>query len=136
MPVRAVQRVGHLDRIAEDLFHRQRAARQTRRERLALEILHHEIRDAVLLADVVEDADVRVVQRRNCARLAVEPEAQRFVVAVFNRERLDGDGAIEPRVDGLVDLAHAARPDGGHDLVRTESGPWGDGRGHSPRIIT
>ena len=35
---------------------------------------------------------------------------------------LDRDRAIEPRVARLVDLAHAARAEGGEDLVRAEAG--------------
>ena len=34
---------------------------------------------------------------------------------------LDGDVAIEPRVAGAIDLAHAACPQGGEDLVRAEA---------------
>ena len=35
-------------------------------------------------------------------------------------ENLDGDGAIEPRVAGLVDLAHPARAKRRDDFVRAE----------------
>ena len=115
---------------------RQRAPREARRERLAFEVLHHEIVDAVLLADVVE--------RRRCAGDSAprscaprgRTAARSFGVGEYvDRQDLDRDGAIEPRVARLVDLAHAAGADGGDDLVRAESGAWGDGRGHSPRII-
>ena len=34
---------------------------------------------------------------------------------------LDRDDAIEPRVAGLVDLAHAAGAEGGEDFVRAEA---------------
>ena len=37
-------------------------------------------------------------------------------------QHLDGDGAVEARVGGFVDLAHAARAKGGLDLVRAERG--------------
>ena len=36
------------------------------------------------------------------------------------RQRLDGDVAAEPRVARAVDLAHAAGPETGHDLVLPE----------------
>ncbi len=69
-----VQRIGDLDRdraapapAAADL------SSSRRRERLALEVLHDEIGDAVLLADVVQRADVRVIELRDRPRLAVEP---------------------------------------------------------------
>ena len=72
MPVRAIKRVGNLDRVAEHLFGRQRSAREPRGQRLAFEVLHDEEGDAVLLADIVQDADVRMVQRRDGARFAIE----------------------------------------------------------------
>ena len=42
-------------------------------QRLAVEQLHHQEVDAVLMPDVVDGADVRVVQRGNRARFALEP---------------------------------------------------------------
>ena len=35
-------------------------------------------------------------------------------------QHLDGNGLVQPRVAGCVDSAHAARADGGLDLVGTE----------------
>ena len=40
-------------------------------------------------------------------------------------QHLDGDGAVEAGVSGLVDLAHAARAEGGVDLVGAEGGARG-----------
>ena len=37
-------------------------------------------------------------------------------------QHLDGDGAIQARVGGFVDLTHTARAEGGVDLVGTEGG--------------
>ena len=62
---------------------RQRAFLQPVGKRLAIEILHDEKRRAVLLADVVEGADVRVRQLRDRARLAIET----FAEARIGRER-------------------------------------------------
>ena len=59
--------------VRQRLGERQRPAREPRAERLAVEILHHQELDAVLLADVVERADVRMVEPRDGARLALEP---------------------------------------------------------------
>ena len=56
-----------------------RAAARPRREalgeRLALEQLHHQVVGVALAADVVERADVRVVERRDRAGLALEARA-------------------------------------------------------------
>ena len=49
------------------------AAGQPIRQRLAVEALHDEKVDAVLVADVVEGADVRMIQRGDRLRFALEP---------------------------------------------------------------
>ena len=56
----------------EQVVERQRPARDARLERLALEQLHHHELLAVVLADVVQRADVRMAQRRDDARFAQE----------------------------------------------------------------
>ncbi len=98
--MRPVERIGDLGAVADDLVRRQRPARQAAGQRLAFEVLHDEEGDAVLLADVVEHADVRVVQGRDRAGLAVEPLTQLRVVREDGREDLDGDRPVEPGVAG------------------------------------
>ena len=117
-----VQRVGDLDGVAQHLVGRQRPRRQPRGERLAFEILHHQEVGVTLLADVMERADVRMVQAGDRLRLTLEALSEIRIVGDMRREHLDGDGALEPRVGGLVDLAHAAGADEGRDVVAAESG--------------
>ena len=52
-----MERVADLDAVGNRLFDRHRTG-----DRSALDVLHHEVAAAVVLADVVERADVRVVQ--------------------------------------------------------------------------
>ena len=81
---------------------------------------------ALVLADVVERADVRMLEARDVPRFALEPLAPaRHRRPDAGRQHLDGDEAIEPRVARLVDLAHAAFADEGEDLVGTEPGAGG-----------
>ena len=131
--MRAVERVGDLGAVADHLVGRQRAARQPAGQRLAFQVLHDEKGDAVLLADVVEHADVRVVQRPDRPRFAVEPLAQLRVVGEDRREDLDGDRAVEPGVAGPVHLSHPAGPDWGNYLGRAQPGPWRE-RHHGRRF--
>jgi len=70
-------------------------------ERLAFEIFEHEEVRVSLVPDVVERADVWMVQGCDRPRLALEALAQRGVTADMCREDLDGDRAIEPGVAGL-----------------------------------
>ena len=99
--VRLVERIGDLDR--RSAAPGRAAARPSASrvgERLALEMLHHQEVDAVLAADVVERADVRVVQRGDRAGLALEAFADVGIAGERGREDLDGDRAIEARVAG------------------------------------
>ena len=56
----------------ERLARRQRPAREALRERLALDELEHEVRRARRLLEPVDRGDVRVVERRERLRLALE----------------------------------------------------------------
>ena len=75
-PVRAVQRIGDLDAAAQQLGGGQRPALEALGQGLALEVLHDEIDQVALAPDVVERADVGVVQRGDRAGLALEARAQ------------------------------------------------------------
>ena len=58
-----VESVGDFDPDFKGLAKRQGAATQSRGESLALEVFHHQVFGAVLMSDVVESADVRMVER-------------------------------------------------------------------------
>ena len=109
--MRVIQRFSDLDRVANGLARRQRAASEPRRERLSLDVLHDQEGRFLLAADVVQRADVRVVQRGDEARLAFEAGP-----AIDRRERsaenLQRDRAVDPRVARLIDLPHPALPTG------------------------
>ena len=92
------------------------------RERFTLEQLHHQIVDAVLVTDVEERADVRVVELRDGARLALETGADLGGRGQARGQHLDRDIAAEAGVVGAIDLAHAAGAKGGEDPVGTELG--------------
>jgi len=104
--VRRIQRVQNLARILHRLVDRQRPL-----ERLAFDILHHQ----VIRPDIVQRADMRMVQRRDRPRFPLE------ALGEFYRGDLDRDGAIKPRITRLVHLTHAARADGREDFIRTET---------------
>ncbi len=125
--MRGRQRVGNLDRDRQRLRARQAGtlgfgSRHAIRERLAFEELHDEKRRARVLADVVERADVRMRELRDDSRLAVEALAKLRVIGDRTWQDLDRHRAIEARVAGFVDLAHAARAKRAEDFIRTEPG--------------
>ena len=120
--VRAVERVADLDRNRERFIDRKpRRSAQPVRERLAFEILEHQVVELAVAADVVDGADVRIVQRGNRARFLLEALPRFRIGRERAGEHLDGDRAIEPGVARAVDLAHAARAERGDDFVRTET---------------
>ena len=63
----------------------------------------------------MQRADVRMIERRHRACLALE------ALAELGRGHLDGNRPVEPRVLRLVDLTHAAGPERGEDFVGAKS---------------
>jgi hypothetical protein len=74
-----------------------------------------------MMADVVERADMRMAERGNRARFALE-SLLKFGVTVS--QQLDRHASIEPRVAGFIHLAHAARSEQPDDFIRAEMGSW------------
>ena len=72
LPVGLVQRVGNLDGVFECLIERQPSLFQPLLECLALDVLHDEVVNPVLFADVVERADVGVVQAADSSCFTLE----------------------------------------------------------------
>jgi hypothetical protein len=68
---------------------------------------------------------MRVGQARDRLRFAVEARVERRVPGERRREDLDRDRPPQPRIAGLVHLAHPARAERRDDLVRTEAGTGG-----------
>ena len=120
MSVCRLKGVRDLDPEAEYLCERQRPAFDTCGQRLAFEQFEYEVLGVVLSADVVQAADVRVIERRDRLGLALEPCAELRVTRQLRREHLHGDLAVEARIAGLIHLAHASGPDQGEDLVGAE----------------
>ena len=100
-----VEGVRSLDRRLERLVERQRPFLQPMGQRFAFEVLHDEERRAVLLADIKQRANVRVIKPRDRASFTVEALAELRIAGEALGQDLDRDGAIEPRVARLVDLA-------------------------------
>ena len=99
--MRLVERVRNLNPKLQRLVERQCALRQSLGQRLALQVLHDQEVDAVLTTDVVDVADVRMTQGRECLGLALESLLQVRVRGDMLGQDLDGDRAIETRVAWL-----------------------------------
>ena len=78
-------------------------------ERLALVAGHGEKHLAVgRFVDLVDGADIRVIESRGCACLLHEPLLGVFVSRQIGGQKLESYRSTEPRVLGPVDNAHAA----------------------------
>ncbi len=108
LAMRGIEGAGEVAAEGEHLVDGHRSARQPRRQRLAVEQLHHHELPALVLADVVERADVGVVQRRDDAGFALEALGGGRVAAQFGRQQLHGDATAQPHVLGGEHLAHGA----------------------------
>ena len=78
--VRAIERGGDLKAALRPRCRIGAGPGDARRQRLAFEMLHHQEVDALVAADVVQRADVGMIQRRDGPRLALEPIAGSPVV--------------------------------------------------------
>jgi hypothetical protein len=119
MAMGLVERIRDLDGVAQCAIERQRTLLESGRERLALQVLHDEELDAVLVPNIVKYADVGMIERADGPRFPLEPLLEFRVSRQLRREHLDRDCPRESSVAGLVDLAHATRTEKRFDLVRT-----------------
>lgn len=118
--MRLIQGAGKLNPILQHLGRWQRTFFQTGRESRTLHEFHDDIVGTVLPADVVERADMRMVQAGYDLGLAFEALTARRIVREMRRENLDGDSSVEARVQRLVDFAHSACADRRNNLVRAK----------------
>lgn len=83
------QGAGDLDGHPAGFSDRQRPARQSLLERLALVVGHDDVELAVVLTDVVNGADVGIVESRGGARFAQKALLGGVVPAVLRWQKLD-----------------------------------------------
>jgi len=119
--VRLVERVGDLHRNRQRLIERKRALLQSLGERHALQVLHDQEVGRMLVPDVVQRADVRMVQRGDRASFVLESLAKLRVGGQGLGQHLDRDDALEPSVAGFVDFTHSAFAKLGENLVRAQA---------------
>src|SRR5207247_8796363 len=81
--------------------------------------------------DRVDRDDVRVVQRGESPRLALEPRQPFRIGGHGFRQNLDRNLAPELRILRPVHFSHPARAEWREDLVRAEAGASGEAQGFS-----
>ena len=134
-----LERLGDLPGDLERLVERDGAPREALLEVLALDQLEGEEGLAVGFLEPVDGGDVRVVERGEQMRLALEAPQAVGVLGHLRRQDLDRDVAVEVRVGRAVDLAHPAGAERrGDPVVRQRpadqrSLPWTGADYEAPR---
>ena len=106
--VRRIKRIGDLDREIEQPVDRKGFASDLLLQCPPLEQLEHEERTTVVIADFVDRADVRVIERRGGACFAEESVDRCAIGLVLGGEQLQGDLSAQDEVFSDVDVAHPA----------------------------
>ena len=119
--MRFLKRLGDLPGRTQGIGQRQSAVLQPAMQRFPLDVFHDEEQRIAVFANLKDLADVGMIERGHGHRLAAQALARARVSRRHGWEQLDGDLAIETRIVGAIDLAHASRPDGGQNLIGAEA---------------
>ena len=92
------------------------APRRQRAQVRALDEAHREIEHALGLAGLEDRHDVGMVDRRGELSLGLEALAEVAVAGELGRDHLQGDGPVEPELQGAVDDSHASLTGDGVDV--------------------
>ena len=89
-------------------------------ERLPFEVFHHEVVDPTFMTNVVQGADIGMIQARDSAGLSVKSLPEIRIRRQMRGHYLNGYGSVKARVFRLIDFPHPASPSRGNYLVRTQ----------------
>ena len=109
-----------LYRDVEDFAQVQRAARDPLAQRLALDELRDEESRAVVIAGFMDGEDVRMVEGRGGARFMQEAAHPLRIAGKLGAQHFQRDRPAEGRIDGLVNLSHAAAAQQVLDLIAAD----------------
>jgi hypothetical protein len=115
--VRRVERIGHLHGNRQRLGQWHGPARDPCRERLPLDEFHRDEMPAIAFADVVNRADIRMIERGGGASLATETLRRGGIDLLVRRQKLQRHRAAEPGVLGTVHHPHTAPAERGENPV-------------------
>jgi hypothetical protein len=121
----------------QSFVQRQSALTKALRQSFSFEKFHHEITGAVLRSNVVELANVRMIQGRDGPGLAFHALLQLRRRRKMRNENLDCYSVIQADVPGAIYVAHPARAQGetGSHMDRVSYQTRGPGVGHSMALV-
>ena len=106
--VRHIERVGNLRPEVHQLVDRQRLALDAILQRRAVEILHHDVLAVFVFANVVDGADIGMVERGRRPRLAPEALQRLRILRQFVGQKLQSDTPAQAQVFSLIHHTHTA----------------------------
>ncbi len=106
--MRGIERLGDVNADREQLLHLQRTIADEMLQRLAFQILHDDVGLIAFFADVINGADVGMIQGRRGLGLTPEAAERCGVASDIFRKEFQGDETMQARVFGLVNHAHPA----------------------------
>jgi hypothetical protein len=118
--VRVLERVGHLgDDVGGAVERDALGILQHLLQRSPLQELHRDVGGAGFLADIEDRHDVEMVQPPRGARLAQEANSHvaDHVLRQVGQQRLEGDLALDERIDGAIYDSHGAAAKFAEDAV-------------------
>jgi hypothetical protein len=108
--VRMCKGLGQLHAVTDHVVDRQRPAGDPSAERRAVDDFHRDVGVAVGFADVVDGADVRMIERGRGARLAQQALPPFRIRRQITRQNLESDVARQTGVVRAIDLAMPPAP--------------------------
>jgi len=112
--------VGNLHREFHGLARRLRFSRQAIRQQFTNEIFKDEIMQSVIVASVMQDANVGMVQRGDGSGFLFEPPNVLLISCHVGRERFHSDEPVEPAIHSAIDIAHSPSSDQRKKLIPSQ----------------
>src|SRR5215472_19272788 len=118
-----IERVGYLNSKRENLLDLHRLTTDSMLQRGAIEKLHHEEALIVMPADLMNRADIGMVQRGRRTGFAVKTFQRLLISCEVFRQKLQCDETAELGVLGFVDHTHTAAPEPLDNLIVRDALP-------------
>src|SRR4051794_11097744 len=124
--MRRGQSLGELPGVIDGATHRQRTCREHFAQRLPFQQLADDVDLAVVLSELVNRQQIRIIGAPGGARPLLEARQPLGIGNEIRRQNFDRHVAAEARVARAVNLAHPSGTEQRGDLARSESCAWRD----------
>src|SRR5215470_5204643 len=121
-----VECVRDLNGVSKGFIERQRSFGETFGECFPFEKFHNEEVDSVVMAQIVEDADVWVIEARYRLCFALKSLLELRLFRKMRGQNLYCNRAPETRILRLIHLSHSTHANRMQDFIRTQFGSGGN----------